>query len=120
MKAPDPATKPLKIQRLQEAQTLRIEWADEHVCEMPYAHLRRACPCTLCTSGREEAATGLRVVTGEAPHDEGSLQINDISLVGAYAIILLWNDGHDTGIYPFRFLRELCPHGGAGLDAAQL
>lgn len=110
MKPPDPTTKPLKIQRLQESQTLRIEWADDHHCEMPYGALRQACPCTTCVHDRDEAAQGLRVVREAAPHD-GPLQINEISLIGAYAINLAWSDGHDSGIYSFRFLRELCPHG---------
>jgi len=28
--------------------------------------------------------------------------------VGSYAISIDWSDGHDTGIYTFRYLRELC------------
>ncbi len=112
MKTPEAATRPLKIQRFQETQTLRIEWADEHSCEMPYDYLRRACPCAICTTDRTETDKGLRVINGESP--QGPLQVNEISLVGSYAINLNWSDGHDTGIYSFRFLRELCPHNGAG------
>ncbi|MCH7923485.1 MAG: DUF971 domain-containing protein, partial [Nitrospinae bacterium] len=48
-----------------------------------------------------------------SPQD--ALNIDEISLVGAYAVNMSWSDGHDTGIYSFRFLRELCPHNGAGL-----
>ncbi len=113
MKTPEAATKPLKIQRLQETLTLRIEWADEHSCEMPYDYLRRACPCAICTTDRKETDKGLRVISGESPQDV--IKIDEISLVGAYAINMSWSDGHDTGIYSFRFLRELCPHNGAGL-----
>ena len=29
--------------------------------------------------------------------------------VGNYAVSPTWADGHDTGIYSFRLLRELCP-----------
>ena len=112
MKTPDAATKPLKIQRLQEAQTLRIEWADEHSCEMAYDYLRRACPCAICSDERSKTAGGLRVISGDSPQD--ALNIDEISLVGAYAVNMSWSDGHDTGIYSFRFLRELCPHNVAG------
>jgi DUF971 family protein len=31
-----------------------------------------------------------------------------IQPVGRYAIQIDWSDGHETGIYPFRRLRELC------------
>jgi len=30
-----------------------------------------------------------------------------IEPVGRYAIQIAWSDGHDTGIYPYRRLREL-------------
>jgi DUF971 family protein len=30
-------------------------------------------------------------------------------LVGNYAIRFRWSDGHDTGIFDFRFLRSLDP-----------
>ncbi|MFQ6673118.1 MAG: gamma-butyrobetaine hydroxylase-like domain-containing protein, partial [Candidatus Tectimicrobiota bacterium] len=58
--------------------------------------------------------TGFRVLTTEAPH--GPLQIDEISLVGAYAVRLTWSDGHDTGFYSFRFLRALCPHEGGATE----
>jgi DUF971 family protein len=29
--------------------------------------------------------------------------------VGNYALGLTWADGHDTGIYSFRWLRRICP-----------
>jgi DUF971 family protein len=38
----------MKIQRHPETQVLRVEWADDHVCEMHYEYLRRACPCAIC------------------------------------------------------------------------
>lgn len=116
MKQPDPKTKPLKIQRLPEAQALRVEWADGHNCEMSYDYLRGSCPCAACNHSRSEAEKGLRVVSEES--SSSNLQIEEISLVGTYAVNFLWSDGHDTGIYTFRFLRELCPHEGPGADEA--
>jgi DUF971 family protein len=35
----------------------------------------------------------------------------DIVLVGRYAVQPTWADGHDTGIYAFRVLRQSCPCG---------
>jgi DUF971 family protein len=32
-----------------------------------------------------------------------------ISLVGAYAIKIDWSDGHNTGIYAFDSLMDICP-----------
>lgn len=80
---------------------LRITWADDHVSSFTAAGLRRACPCAQCVN----EWTGQRVLRPESVADE--LVINDLSLVGRYAINFRWSDGHDTGIYSFRYLREL-------------
>jgi len=29
-------------------------------------------------------------------------------VVGNYALSIIWGDGHDTGIYSYRWLRQLC------------
>ena len=39
------------------------------------------------------------------------LELVGIEEVGNYAIQLAWGDGHATGIYSFRFLRELAEIG---------
>ena len=37
-----------------------------------------------------------------------TLTIEDVEIVGRYALNFRWSDGHQTGIYSFRYLRELC------------
>jgi DUF971 family protein len=49
--------------------------------------------------------TGQRTLKPETISDE--LTIADLSLVGRYAVNFRWSDGHDTGIYSFRYLREV-------------
>jgi DUF971 family protein len=44
------------------------------------------------------------VLKPEAVSEE--LAITDISVVGRYALNFRWSDGHETGIYSFRYLRE--------------
>lgn len=80
----------------------RITWADGKECSFIAADLRRACPCAQCVN----EWTGERVLKPEAIADE--LEINDLNVVGRYALNFRWSDGHDTGIYSFRYLRELC------------
>ena len=95
-----PAIEPREIK--QEGDTgLRITWADNHVSNFTASALRRACPCAQCVN----EWTGQRVLQPESVSEE--LIINDLSLVGRYAINFRWSDGHDTGIYSFRYLREL-------------
>jgi DUF971 family protein len=87
----------------QEGDTgLRITWADDRVCNYTAAELRRACPCAQCVN----EWTGQRVLKPDMISNE--LTIVDLSLVGRYALNFRWSDGHETGIYSFRYLREFC------------
>ena len=81
---------------------LCITWGDGNVCSYNAAVLRRACPCAQCVN----EWTGQRVLKPESVPTE--LAIVDISIVGRYALNFRWSDGHETGIYSFRYLRELC------------
>lgn len=81
---------------------LRITWADERVCHFQAAELRRACPCAQCVN----EWTGQRTLKPEAIADE--IEIKNLSIVGRYALNFIWSDGHETGIYSFRYLREFC------------
>ncbi|MGH9969422.1 MAG: DUF971 domain-containing protein [Pyrinomonadaceae bacterium] len=90
----------------QEGDTgLRITWRDDHVSRYSAAGLRRACPCAQCVN----EWTGQRVLKPEAISEE--LTIKDLSIVGRYALNFRWSDGHETGIYSFRYLRDLCEQG---------
>lgn len=81
---------------------LRITWADGRVCDYQAANLRRACPCAQCVN----EWTGQRTLQPEAISDE--VEINDLSIVGRYALNFRWSDNHETGIYSFQYLRDLC------------
>jgi DUF971 family protein len=41
------------------------------------------------------------------PH---SFELRSFHFVGGYALQPVWNDGHDSGLYPFRLLRALDDH----------
>lgn len=96
-----PAIEPREIMQEGEA-GLRITWADARVCLFDAPALRRACPCAQCVN----EWTGQRVLKPEAVPDD--ISIKDIAIVGRYALNFVWSDGHETGIYSFRYLRELC------------
>jgi DUF971 family protein len=81
---------------------LAITWADDRVCHYSAPGLRRACPCAQCVN----EWTGQRVLKPETISQE--LTIADLNIVGRYALNFRWSDGHETGIYSFRYLRELC------------
>ena len=99
-----PSVEPREIRQEGEGE-LRITWADGEECSYGAASLRRACPCAQCVN----EWTGKRVLRAEEIADD--LSIADISIVGRYALNFRWSDGHETGIYSFRYLRELCEEG---------
>jgi len=94
---------------------LRITWDDGHTSVYPLELLRVRCPCALCRAEGAQLAAGessgrppdpLRVISGPTPE---KLDAIEITPVGRYAVNIIWNDGHRTGIYSFEYLRELCP-----------
>ncbi len=93
---------PLVIRRSDPAK-LEIEWADGHRTSYTAAQLRGVCPCAGCVNE----------VTGKRMHDPSSVSPDltqaDVRMVGNYAIALRFSDGHDTGIFPYRFLRDHDP-----------
>lgn len=95
-----PAPTPIEIAQ-RGPRTLAIRWSDGAESLLDVRELRLACGCAVCVdewSGEE------RLDPGSVPEDVRPLTIQS---VGRYAIQIRWSDGHDSGIYPFRRLREL-------------
>ncbi|MFQ5682760.1 MAG: gamma-butyrobetaine hydroxylase-like domain-containing protein [Candidatus Binatia bacterium] len=90
---------PIEINHIKEKELVRVTWADRHTGDYPGEYLRGYCPCAVC----QGHGTGVKFI--QAP----GAKLTEISTVGNYAIQLNWNDGHNTGIYTFDYLRSLCP-----------
>ena len=83
-------------------QGIRIKWDDGHNSVLENRYLRSQCGCAACVS----EMTGKRLISiSDISKDVEAL---DWMQVGRYAIRFLWSDFHDTGIYPFNLLRNLC------------
>ena len=96
-----PAIEPREIKH-EDDFTLSITWGDHRQCRFKAAELRRACPCAQCVN----EWTGERMLKPDSISE--NIEIRDLSIVGRYALNFRWSDGHETGIYSFRYLRELC------------
>ncbi len=90
---------PTEINHMKEKGLVRISWDDGHVGDYPKDHLRGYCPCALCQGH------GGAIQFNSFP----DAKLSEISAVGNYAIQFSWQDGHNTGIYTFDYLRSLCP-----------
>ena len=93
---------PIEIGRANE-HDLKIVWQAGHISVYPARELRLCCPCAEC---KDELSGVVRIIASTIPADVHPVRVN---LVGHYAIALHWSDGHHTGIYPFDYLRKLCP-----------
>jgi len=80
-----------------------IVWSDGHESYYDAWALRCACGCATCV----DEMTGRKVLDdSRVPRDVRAVEIHP---VGNYGYSVLWSDNHDTGIYAFQRLRELCP-----------
>ncbi|MGI8467546.1 MAG: DUF971 domain-containing protein [Pyrinomonadaceae bacterium] len=90
------------LQIIEESDSeITIAWSDARENSYAAADLRRACPCAGCVN----EWNGERTLKPETVADD--LSFSSIAVVGRYALNFNFSDGHDTGIYSFKYLREI-------------
>lgn len=101
--------KPAEIAEFSDT-ALLIVWDDGHESIYLFEDLRQECPCATCRQLRKTSKTGKLPFKKTIPLRVQSAAIKPLRTehVGQYAIKFSWNDKHDTGIYTYEFLRELC------------
>jgi DUF971 family protein len=81
------------------SRTLRLAWPSESEVQLSAALLRQACKCASCEQARRH---------GQMPAvTDTSFDVLQISPVGMSGLQLHFSDGHDRGIYPWPYLRQL-------------
>src|SRR5262245_37129595 len=95
------AEAPSNIRAWQSEQVLELTWEDGATSRLGYRHLRAQCPCASC---RDEW-TGARLLDPTSIRTD--LSLVGMEAVGNYAVRLVWNDGHGSGLYTWDFLRGL-------------
>ena len=101
---------PIKINVQKKENLLHIEWDDGHLSQYPFLLLRAACPCADCRGGHENMSSEptpemFSIQLPESP----AIHLETISLIGSYGMSILWQDGHQHGIFSWQYLRKLCP-----------
>ena len=93
--------KPTKI-KLENKETLLIEWDDGKIYRYPLTYLRDESP--------DAENKGETILWREyppapkGPDKPGKYEINKIETVGNYGISIEWKDGYDYGIYSYDLL----------------
>jgi DUF971 family protein len=90
---------PTELRLFKEEGRLEVEFCDGPTHSLPAEYLRVESPSA--------------EVQGHGPHQKTivagrrNVKITAIEPVGRYAIRIIFDDGHDTGIYSWSYLREL-------------
>ena len=79
---------------------LELEWPDL-AAKVPFRVLRLACPCAACVS----ETTGRRLLDPATVPE--TIAPQEVALAGNYALRVTWQGGHDTGLFTWRYLREI-------------
>lgn len=92
---------PTNIRVLNDERAVEIHWPDGLVRRLPFKFLRGRCPCAGCV----DEMTGIRTLDVESIPP--TIKPESLSVSGNYALKILWDDRHDTGLYTWEYLREL-------------
>lgn len=87
---------------------LLVEWSDGHASRYTWQHLREHCPCAGCREEKLKPPDPFRILKPDELAPRPPLAPVEMPRVGRYAYKIVWNDGHDTGLYTLETLRALC------------
>lgn len=90
------------VQIIEESDSeISIKWSDDKEMLYTAPQLRKACPCAGCVN----EWTGEKMLKDETVSED--LTFTQITIVGRYALNFQFSDGHETGIFSFKYLRNL-------------
>ena len=93
---------PTEIKLHQKSRSLEISFSDGAHFNLPCEYLRVYSPSAEVQGhgpGQETLQTG-----------KSSVGISAINPIGHYAVQITFDDGHDSGLYSWRYLRDLAEH----------
>lgn len=92
--------RPRDVKLRRQSRVLELTYPGETPCQLDWEYLRVYSPSAEVRGhgrGQETLQTGKKRVVLES-----------VIPVGHYALQLVFDDGHDSGIYSWSYLRELC------------
>ncbi len=84
-----------------DATSITFTWGDGSTSTVSNAVLRRACSCALCV---DEMTRAPLLDPKNIPKD---IHAEKVGIIGNYAIVVDWSDGHNTGFFPYSTIRDL-------------
>ncbi|MFL1482534.1 DUF971 domain-containing protein [Marinobacter sp. LN3S78] len=94
------ATEPPSQIRLRRKQKMvEITWPDGLESHLSCLTLRKSCACSSCSNARQKGAISLI---------DADIGIDNLNVHGVSAMQFHFSDGHNRGLYPWAYLRQLC------------
>jgi DUF971 family protein len=87
---------------------LAIDWSDGHHSIYTWQLLRAHCPCAGCREETVKPPDPFRILSPKELAPKPALAPVAFTPVGYYAYRIVWNDGHDAGLFTLEHLRSLC------------
>lgn len=84
-----------------DEKNISLKWPDGEKASVSNRDMRLSCRCALCIN----ELTGEQILRSESIKPD--IAPKKITPLGNYAIGIEWNDGHSSGIYPYRNIRKL-------------
>lgn len=95
---------------LKKDRGLTVAWEDGTSSFYSIAFLRKMSPSADNRDLKERLAKNpLTVLPANIAQQSGPITAVDAEFVGNYAIKIKFSDGHDTGLYSWKYLREIDP-----------
>jgi len=80
---------------------ITLKWPDGETVSVPNSTLRKACACANCI----DEMTNAPILDPASVSDD--IHALKIGTIGNYAITVDWSDGHNTGFFPYKTIKEL-------------
>ena len=95
--------RPIDLQVIGEE--LAVKWDDGSESFIRLETLRRHCPCAGCRG--EVDIMGNLHKNPDPVLSPRAFVLRRVAPVGGYALQPVWDDGHDTGLYTFDYVRRI-------------
>jgi DUF971 family protein len=93
------------FKRIPDTNSFNVTFDDGFEGTVTTQTLREKCPCASCSG---EEVLFHKYVPSPKILTEDSFILEKAQPSGNYALQLFWKDGHNTGIYRWEYLKELC------------
>ena len=99
---PNSTVKPSELKLRRRSRVIEVRYPDGRVDQLSFEYLRTHSPSAE-VQGHGPGQDVLQIA-------KENVQVVGIEPVGQYAVRLTFDDGHDTGLYTWKYLRELAEH----------